>query len=242
MSEPKKRRKPPAVKVKGPDGKWRELETGPPPSDDPEIVELWEMPVGELQKILDDPEHPLREKALVVTNHAFAPLQEALQELSRTHSEILESIVKPIESIGKPMESIGKPIESLLTTADQSWISEILPAYPVWQELRRSRPQPEKPFIVDSIDFDSVTPPDAPLREVASAVGDAAVALLQELVTLQREYARADASSSGEALAVARESLKVARGGRTASWWAAGAAIFAGLVGIATILVTIAPK
>lgn len=228
--KPRKRRTPAVVKVKDPDGTWRELKSDRPPSDDPEINDLWEMPFGELQKILDDPEHPLREKALVVTTQALAPLQTAVQEWFGSQSAIIDSLVKPLESL-------VKPIESLVPKIDTSWISGILPDYPAWQDLRRSLPQSDRaePFVIDSIDFDSTTPPDAPLREVAAAADDAAVVVLQDLLAVQREQlaqAKADAASNDEALAVAR-------GSRTAGWWGVAAALLAAVIGVISIIVTI---
>lgn len=243
-SKPNKRRDRAVVKVKDADGTWRELDTEPPPSDDPEIVALWDMPVGDLTKIVDDPEHPLHEKALVVTNHAFAPLTDALQEWFSSQEALAASILKPITDLVPKVDSLVPHIDSLVPAIDTSWISELVPKYPAWQELRRSLPRPDRaePLVVDAIDFDSETPPDASLGEVASAAGDAAVVVLQQLLAVQREQleqARADAATSGDALVVARESLEAAKGSRTAGWWAAGAAIAAALVAAAGIVVTI---
>jgi len=222
MSDWKPSRKP-VIRVRNSDGSWRELSSDRSPSDDPEINQLWDLPVSDLELILDDPDHPLYEKAVAVTAQAFAPLQAAVQEL--------------LESSGSPLLDLEDSLRPLLPNINTSWISDLVSEYPVWQKFRRSLPEPARtdPFVIDSIDFDSVTPPDVSLRKVASAADDAAVVVLEELLVVQREQlaqARADAKAN-------KDALDVARGSRTAGWWAAGAAILAAVIGIVGIVVTV---
>lgn len=48
------------------------------PTGDPELNDLWNMSLGEFEKILDDENHPLYEKAKVVSSEIVAPVREAL--------------------------------------------------------------------------------------------------------------------------------------------------------------------
>jgi hypothetical protein len=247
--KPEKRRDRAAVKVKNPDGTWRELTSGRRPSEDPEINVLWELPITDLEKILDDPEHPQHEKALAVTAQAFAPLQEAVQELIK--SPVFDALAEEVKSIVEPFGSISESVLPLLPNIDTSWIGDLVLDSPAWQEIRRSLPAPTRiePLVANAIDFDSPTPPDASLAEVATA-SDVIADRLDILIgqgTTRVEQGDAAAASSLEALEVARKSLTVAeesrdaaRGSRTAGWAAAIAAIGATIVGIIGIIVTIA--
>lgn len=243
--KPKKPRKRAVVSVKEADGTWRELKTDPPPSDDPDVVALWDTPIGDLRKIVEDEKHPLHDKAVFVTERAFSPLTEALQEWFTSQDQLAASVVKPLEGLVKPIEALAPKLDSLVPKVDTSWISRLVPEYAAWRNLRRWTPQAEpiEAFVIDSIDFDSATPPEAPLSEVASAAGDAAVVVLQELLAVQREQlsqARTDAASADEALALARTSLTVDKSSRAAAWWAFGAAILAAAISVFGILVTLA--
>jgi hypothetical protein len=226
MSNPKKPSRPKGrtgVRVRDADGSWRELKSEHSPSDDPEINKLWDLPISDLDKILENPKHPLNEKAIAVTAQAFAPLQSAVHELVLGQSS--------------SWKRIGESLRANTPNIASSWVSDLVLEYPEWQRFRKSLPEPgnSEPFVVDSIDFDSASPPAASLREVAQAADDAAVVVLKDLLAGQRaqlQQARSDAEANSDALAVAR-------GSRTAGWWAAGAAIAASLIALAGIIVTI---
>jgi hypothetical protein len=231
MSEPKpkKRRNRSVLGAKGSDGTWRELKPERPMSEDPEINFLWDLPIGELDAILQDAKHPLNEKAIAVTAQAFAPLQEAVKEWFKPGGAIAESL---------------EPLKTVLPNVTKSWVSDVVLEYPAWQTFRRSLPDAarQEPLVVDDIDFDSETPPDATLGEIADAADDAAVIVLRELLEVTQEQlgvtrdqltqARADASSNAEA-------LTIAKGSKRAGWWAAYAALAAAFIALVGVIVTL---
>ena len=71
----------PHIRVKGSDGEWHEIETKRRETGDPELDRLWRMSFGELEAILDDPEHPLHEKAGQVAREITEPLAEMAKEV-----------------------------------------------------------------------------------------------------------------------------------------------------------------
>lgn len=214
----------PTIRVKGRDGTWRELEAADRPmSDDPEVNQLWELPIEELDAIVADENHPLHEKAVAVSAQVFAPLGSALSEWAKTNVSFDTSMMKALSSH--------------LPNIDRSWISDAVLEFPQWRAFRESLPerQPDQPLVIHSIDFDSETPPAATVAQVRSAVDDMAIGIFEELLAVQREQlaqAKLDAAEDDKA-------RDIARSAKAAAWWAAWAAIAAVLASVGGIVTTV---
>lgn len=234
----------PDIQVKV-NGEWVMLESSRPKSDDPEIEQLWDMGLEELNTIVDDQAHPLHDKAVVVAAQALAPLTDAVAKWSSTAAE-----------------SIAGALAGLALTPgiDKSWVTDLVVDYPNWKAFRDSLPEPTEHLVIDGIDFDSAEAPDLTAEELAAKLPAITIELLNALLSRadeqltaqhaqmttmrdqlqtlrdqlqsQRDHTKATSQSDQAALSVSKSAKK-------GSWWAAWAAIAGAVIAVAALIVTI---
>jgi len=174
------------LRVRGTNGEWTRLTSSRVPSVDPEIEHLWELPIGELEKILENPDHPLHEKATVVNAQAFAPISAAIEEwfardfyqgsfteaarklASGGISPYAGALAKATAEASRSVEggltgSIAQAAMRLALNADRSWVSDEVLQYPGWHEVRESLPERQSSD-PDAMEDDSPGDETRPMR------------------------------------------------------------------------------
>lgn len=216
------------------DGEWHELDVKRKQTGDPELDALWAMPYGELRKIVEDESHPLNAKAKVVAREAAEPVREALDavfnQMNETVRPMVESVLKNIPvmphfpklDLGGGFRPFGEQV------GHPGALTERVPALPLDLEA----PLAERNDLSDVAEEMTMAAIERANEE--SALQLRQVGILGDLL----DETRANSASSEASLKLSREAFKVAKGSRTAGWWAAGAAIAAALVAGAGIWVT----
>ncbi len=131
------------IGVLQPDGSWKALETRKrDPSGDPEIEALYEMPMDKLQAILDDPLHPLHEKARVVVSEIMAPVREGFRKIvgdsgfARAFAPISEQLKKAAQAALPHVPEVP----SSIYTQPEFELPDFTPAPdPTWDVLDEQR-------------------------------------------------------------------------------------------------------
>lgn len=99
----------PSIRIRRADGDWEELEVRPRDTGDPDLDRVWSMGLDELDRVLQDPNDPLHEKAGQVAKEMTEPLVRAanqmLEPYTRDFRESLERLVPSLMPATRPMDT-----------------------------------------------------------------------------------------------------------------------------------------
>lgn len=205
--------------------RWKNWRVGKRQTGDPELDQLWAMSFGELEAILDDPQHPLHEKAKQVSRELTEPLaQMAKNVLAPIAASVSKSDISgllPTFDVSALLSKVD--LSPVLAAYDSSsWISKAALNLPkidvptrIFDRLTTIESVPalrlREHDLLPEIDYDTIEPPDMTVAEIAeitetrmSEVRDTIVEHLPTMVGLLAELVR-EAKSNSEA---SKQSLK----------------------------------
>lgn len=249
------------VRSRGSDGELHKATPKRKQTGDSELDQLWALRMGELQAILDDPDHPLHEKAQQVADEMTEPIRASLEQLAR-----------PILDDLNISDSFARAAAAMLP--DTSWVTrfgDLMPKVELPQSLldgigklpslnvdlplgladdlntvavRASSAGSHPAFDLSSNSIPDITP--AEFHDLAE---DRELDLMEQMIGLlsdQLVEAKKSGADSAQALEIAQETLDETRRGNRSStrsvhagWWAAGIAAVGAIATVVFGLLTL---